>query len=375
MNAPFKPLIRLSLLTVSVLALFVAAGCSPAEEKKAEAVIRPVKVVEAAVTGTSRRLTYSGSVKARTDMALGFRVPGKIVARHVDVGDRVQSGQALLTLDTADLELAVARAEADLAAATQGLATAETELKRTETLRKQDIVAQTSLDQRKLAFEQASATQRSAETALAQARNQLAYAALSSDKPGVVTAVNADIGQVMAAGSPAVSVAVDGDRDVLIAVPETEIAGFAPGGEVEISLYAGQGETLKGEIREIAASADPVSRTFAVRIQLPDDPAVRIGMTASVSVTVKAADDGITLPVAALAERDGKPVVWLVDRATDTVSARPVTVAGYADNGVRISAGVKPGDWVVAAGTQFMTDKLKVRPEAAGKELASADKC
>ena len=374
MNAPFKPLIRLSLLTVSVLALFVAAGCSPAEEKKAEAVIRPVKVVEAAVTGTSRRLTYSGSVKARTDMALGFRVPGKIVARHVDVGDRVQSGQALLTLDTADLELAVARAEADLAAATQGLATAETELKRTETLRKQDIVAQTSLDQRKLAFEQASATQRSAETALAQARNQLAYAALSSDKPGVVTAVNADIGQVMAAGSPAVSVAVDGDRDVLIAVPETEIAGFAPGGEVEISLYAGQGETLKGEIREIAASADPVSRTFAVRIQLPDDPAVRIGMTASVSVTVKAADDGITLPVAALAERDGKPVVWLVDRATDTVSARPVTVAGYADNGVRISAGVKPGDWVVAAGTQFMTDKLKVRPEAAGKELASADK-
>ncbi|TCR06235.1 efflux RND transporter periplasmic adaptor subunit [Neorhizobium sp. JUb45] len=360
---------KLSIGLVLASTLTILAGCS--EEKKPETaeVLRPVKVAEIGAADEGRALVYSGSVRARKQMDLGFRVAGKITERLVDVGERVTPGTVLARLDAVDLQLAVRRAEADLASAEKQVEISTLARRRAENLASKNIAPQAELEQSVLAADQALSALQSAVSALEQARNQVAYAQLKSDVNGIVTGVSAEAGQVVAAGTTVISVAVDGEKEVEIAVPENDIAQFRPGKTVSATFWSYRDLTLEGKVREVSGSANTQSRTFMVRVSLPDDEQLRLGMTGMITARTDGAVAAYSVPLAAVTQKDGKSIVWIVDKAKGTVHARPVTVAGFSDDGVRIADGVKPGETVVAAGTQFMAEDMKVRvPGAATAE-------
>ncbi|TSE14113.1 efflux RND transporter periplasmic adaptor subunit [Mesorhizobium intechi] len=344
-------------LVVAALAL---AGCSQ-EKAEVKEIIRPVKVVEIAQAHDTRMLSYSGSVRARTESALAFRVNGKITERLVDIGQHVAPGDVLARIDPTDYDLSVKSAQAALDAAERQVETTELARKRAEQLFAKNFAPKSQLEQATLTHDQAVATRDSARSSLDQAKNQVGYTDLKADRDGIVTAVNADVGQVVGSGTPVVTVAVDGEKEVLIAVPEMEIAEFKPGKLVKAGFWSDSALALDGKVREVAGSADPQSRTFAVRVSLPDDPRVLLGMTANIEASAANEKQLVSIPLSALAEKDSQSIVWTVDRDADTVHARPVKVAKFAADGVRVAEGLKPGDVVVAAGTQFMTENLKVK--------------
>ncbi|TXI02067.1 MAG: efflux RND transporter periplasmic adaptor subunit [Rhizobium sp.] len=362
--------------TVAGAALFAAvaltlSGCNEKKEEAAE-VIRPVKVVEIAQADTVRKLDYSGAVRARTDMNLGFRVSGKIVERKVDIGQRVKPGDVLARMDATDYVLAVRRSQADLDAAEKQVQTAELARNRAQTLFDKNVSPKSQLEQAELSYEQAVSTRDSAVSALAEAKNQVAYADLTSDMNGIVTTINADVGQVVSSGTPVITVAVDGEKEVQVAVPEMDIAQFKVGKDVKARFWSDSALVLDGKVREVSGSADQ-SRTFAVRVSLPNDPRVLLGMTATIEALADNTQPYVSIPLSALAQKDGQQIVWLVDRNAGTVHSRAIKVADFADDGVRVADGLKTGDVVVAAGTQFMTENMKVKLPGPAAQQASAE--
>ncbi|CCE99786.1 efflux RND transporter periplasmic adaptor subunit [Sinorhizobium fredii] len=371
MLAPFnRPFIAHALAVIALTA--VLSGCS---EEKAETkeIIRPVKVVEVAGTGEARRLDYAGSVRARTEMNLGFRVAGKITERLVNVGDRVKPGDRLARIDPTDYQLAVKSAEATLFAAEKQVQTTSLTKERAAQLFTKSFSSKAELDQATLLYDQAISTRDAAASSLSQAKNQVAYADLKSDQSGIVTAINADVGQVVGTGTPVVTVAVDGEKEIEVAVPELDIAEFKPGKAVSARFWSNDMLTLDGQVREVSGSAERQSRTFAVRISLPNDPRVLLGMTATVEAAATSSESLVSVPLSALAQKDGKEIVWVVDRSASTVHARPVRLADYAGDQVRIAEGLRSGDLVVAAGTQFMAEDLKVKLPLAEQQSARAE--
>lgn len=355
---PFATLGLLGLLAVSV------SACSEAKTEPV-ATVRPVKVVEIAKADAARELQYSGSVKARTEMNQGFRVAGKIVERLVDIGDRVNPGDVLARIDATDYALAVNTAEANLMAAEKQVETVRLTQSRAQELFGKKFASQAQVDEAQLGYQQAIAARDAAASSLQQAKNQVAYTELKTDRKGIVTAISADTGQVVGVGTPVALVAIDGEKEIQIAVPETDISHFKQGQAVKVGFWTDDQLRLTGKVREVAGSADLQSRTFSVRISLDDDPRVLLGMTATVEAAVATTRPLASVPLQALAEKDGKPIVWVADRDTSTVHARAITVADFAPDGVRVAQGLQPGDLVVAAGTQFMTENLKVKlPDA-----------
>ncbi|WP_276121686.1 efflux RND transporter periplasmic adaptor subunit [Pararhizobium qamdonense] len=360
MPSPSHSYIRLSVIAAISAAVFALSGCSQ-EEAETREIVRPVKVVEIAAIDTSRTLSYSGTVRARTEMNLGFRVNGKITERRVDIGQRVKSGDLLARIDPTDYALALTSAQANLDATERQVETTELARLRAEQLFAKNVSPKSQLEQATLSYNQAVATRDAARSALDQAKNQVSYTDLKSDQNGIVTAISADIGQVVGSGTPVVSVAVDGEKEVLVAIPETDIAQFKPGKVVTVGFWSDAALMLEGKVREVAGSAEPQSRTFAVRISLPSDPNVLLGMTAGIVAAAADTQKLVSIPLSALAKKDEQSIVWTVDRTAGTVHSRPVEVADFTNDGVRIAQGLEPGDVVVAAGTQFMTEGLKVK--------------
>lgn len=358
-------------LTLAVLSAVLLAGCTE-ENAEAPQVVRPVKVIEIAGAHNGRELHYSGSLKARTEMNLGFRVGGKITRRLVDIGDSVREGDVLAQMDAVDYELSLKSAAANLEAAKRQVETTAISRNRAEQLLARKVVAKSQFEQADLAYQQAVAMRDSAQSALAQAENQVHYTELKAVGNGIVTAINADVGQVVASGTPVVTVALDGEKEVQIAVPEVDIAHFSPGKAVQVGFWSDAMLNLDGKVREVAGSADPQSRTFAVRVSVPNDPRIRLGMTATVRTATEAATPLVSVPLSALSKKDGHPVVWAVDRAAGTVHARPVEIAEFTADGVRIAGGLTAGDIVVTAGTQFMTENLQVKLQDGGPHQSAA---
>lgn len=365
------PAVGPALVVVAALAL---AGCSQ-EKAEVKDIIRPVKVVEIAKANDTRELSYSGSVRARTEMNLGFRINGKITERLADIGQRVKPGDVLARIDPVDYELSVSSAKASLDAAERQVETVELTRKRAEQLFAKKFTSKSQLEQATLSYNQAVSARDSARSQLAQAQNQVGYTDLKAGQNGIVTAINADVGQVVGAGTPVMTVAVDGEKEVLIAVPEMDIAQFKPGKDVKAGFWSDDALTLDGKVREVAGSADQQSRTFAVRVSLPNDPRVLLGMTATIEASAaNSSPQSVSIPLSALAQKDGQQIVWTVDRSGETVHARPIKVAEFTADGVHVADGLKPGDVVVAAGTQFMAENLKVKLTGdAVQQAASAD--
>ena len=356
--------------SVALGAMLVGLAACSDETVVEQAPVRPVKVVEVKAPDDGRLMQYSGSVRARTEISLGFRVDGKITERLVDVGQRVKAGDVLAKLDPVDYELSVRQAEAQLASAEKQMEISKLALRRAGILQEKSITSQSTLEQSQLAYEQALSSRDAAASALEQARNRVSYANLTATVDGIVTAVNAEAGQVVAAGSAVLSVAADGAKEVEIAVPEGDIAQFKPGKSVKATFWSNSGLSLEGKVREVAGSANSQSRTFLVRVSLPENENVLLGMTATVVAKADDAVPAFVLPLAALATQEGKSVVWLVDRSNQTVHPRAVTVAGVSLDGVRVSDGIAAGDLVVSAGTQFMRSDMKIRVYEGGTQSA-----
>jgi multidrug efflux system membrane fusion protein len=353
-----RPLFRASVCCIGVVA--VLAACSKPEP--APEPIRAVKVLTVAPSGLQTRLEFAGEVRAQTESALGFRVAGKIIQRQAELGQRVKVGQVLAQLDPQDYKLAADAARAQLAAAATNRDLASADYKRYKELKEQNFISGAQLEQRDSALKSAQAQVQQAQAQLSSQGNQAAYTRLVSDVAGVVTAIAAEPGQVVAAGSPVVRVAQDGARDVVFVVPEDRVAAIALGSAVEVRVWASK-TMLEGKVREVAASADPVTRTFQVKVSIDAATAPKLGTTVYVlpQALSLAGMPVIKLPTSALKqEASGASAVWVVDPASMTVKSQPVVVASADGNDAVIASGLRPGMLVVAAGVHVLAPGEKV---------------
>ena len=352
-------------------ACLLLAGCKTEIARAPE--VRPVEVVKAAYADAAQVLVYSGDVRARREQVLGFRIPGKIVARHVEIGDRVVPGTVLAELDATDQRLAEATAVAELAAAEAAAAQTRAELERARTLVQRKVTSVAEYDARELAAKTAEAQVVAARARLDQARNQTGYATLTADRAGIVTAIPGEVGTVVETGDPVIHLALSDEKESRLTVPEQEVALLERAGSVRVAFWALPGVELDGTVREIAASADPQSRTFAVRVAIADPPAsVRLGMSASVTVRVPAAQPSLVLPMAAVDQRRGQTVVWVVDTERGVVATRPVTVGGLVGDAFAITDGLRAGEPVVAAGGALLNEGQAVVVTGETTALAEA---
>lgn len=361
------------ILALPLVAALLLAACGKAPP--AEAPVRAVKLVTVGESRPVARHEYAGQVQARVQARLGFRVAGKVVERRVEPGQRVRAGQVLARLDARDYRLAADAARAQVTAAQTQRDLAAAELRRFQALRDKGFISSAEMDRRSAGLKAAESGLQQARAQLAAQSNQAAYAQLAADADGVVTAVEAEPGQVVAAGQPVVWLARDGARDVVFAVPEDRVAALAVGQPVAVRLWAGDAR-WQGEIREVAASADPVTRTFAVKaaLQGPRADAVPLGATATVTAEAAEAANGVAggaagavaeaavirLPTSALWQAGGQSAVWLLDEASMTVRAQPVQVSGVAGHEVLIASGLTPGMRVVASGVHVLEAGQKV---------------
>jgi RND family efflux transporter MFP subunit len=346
-------------LVAALGATLLLAACS-AETAPAPKSERPVQVQTVAFeTGATAR-EFVGVVRARYETDLGFRVGGKIVTRVVNVGDRVHRGDVIARLDPRDLELQVESAEAELAAATSSLSQAATDLQRYATLKARGYAAAADYDRRQAANDEAEGRVTRARRALDLARNQLAYADLKSDADGVVTATLAEPGQVVAVGQPVARLAHRGEKEAVVALPETWL-GEAQEARATVRLWSDRDRSFHARLRELSPQADPATRTFAARFTILDaDDTVAFGMTATVTLTRERETPVARLPLAAVLNRGTGPTVFVVDR-TGALTVRPVTVAAFTADSALITGGVNDGDRIVTLGVQTLEAGLRVR--------------
>jgi len=350
---------QLFLALSSILLISACSRVEPAPEP-----VRAVRTTTVASQTAGGTWEYAGEVRARTESRLGFRVGGKIVRRNAELGDTVKAGQVLAQLDPQDLKLGQDAARAALVAAQANLDQSAADFKRFKELRDQGFISSAELERRDTTLKAAQAQLDQARAQSSVQGNQAAYAALAADAPGVITGVDAEQGMVVAAGAPVVRLAHDGPRDVVFAVPEDKVglvkALAAQPGRFRIRLWGAGAEPLPAVIREIAAAADPVTRTFLVKADV-GKAAVRLGQTATVLVEAPQTAGVTKLPLSALKEEQGRSVVFVVDRSSMTVRAQPVQVAGADGNEAVIAAGLTPGQVVVTAGVHVLGAGQKVR--------------
>ncbi len=346
---------------VAGLVLLGLAGCArkeaPAEPTRA---VRTITVVTSQAAASHE---YAAEIRARTESRLGFRVGGKLLSRPVNLGDAVKAGQLLAQLDAQDLRLGQEVARAAVSAAQTAFDQTAADYRRFKELREQGFIGAAELERREAAMKSARAQLDQARAQAAVQGNQASYASLVADTSGVVTAVEAEPGQVLGAGTPVVRLAHDGPRDAVFSVPEDRVGALRQllgrTGAVTLLPWGSQ-DPVKATVREVAAAADPVTRTFLVKADVGAAP-VRLGQTASVRIDGPVTDGIVRLPLTAVAEAKGQTVVWLLDRGTMAVRPQTVTVAGADGNSVVIAQGIRPGDEVVVAGVHTLTPGQKVK--------------
>jgi RND family efflux transporter MFP subunit len=365
-----SPAARLSLTAGLALAL---AACS--RPQAAPEPVRSVKVVTVGVGAFESTHEFAADVRPRIESQLGFRVAGKIVRRQAGIGQRVKPGDVLAELDARDYQLAAEAARAQVNAARTNRDLAAADFKRYEALRQQGFISGAELERREATLKAAQAQLEQAQAQLATQGNQAAYTNLVADAAGVVTAVQAEPGQVVAAGQPVVRIAQDGPRDVVFSVPEDKVAAIRPGSDVTVRVWSAN-KRIAGKVREVAAIADPVTRTYPVKVAI-DDASIALGATvfaspASLSI---AGSPAIKLPTSALRQDGDGTAVWVLDERTMTVKSQPVQVATADGNDAVIAAGLVPGMLVVAAGVHVLSPGQKVaiyRERAAAPAAAVA---
>jgi RND family efflux transporter MFP subunit len=350
-----------------LFALAVLAACS--RPVVVDEPVRSVRVVTVAPAVLQARTEYAGEVRSQVESRLGFRVAGKLIRRQAELGQHVRRGAVLAQLDIQDYKLVTDSAQAQLDAANTNRDLAAADFKRYKDLRDQNFISSAELDRREATLKAAQAQVDQARAALASQGNQQSYTSLVADSAGIVTSVEAEPGQVVAAGAIVLRVAQDGPRDVVFSVPEDKVGYLRTGMGVDVKPW-GSSTSLRATIREIAASADPVTRTFAIKVALPGTGALALGTTVTVvpDPIQRVGASAITLPTSALRQDGAKVAVWRLDRASMTVNLVPVELATADGNDVVIASGLNPGDLVVTAGVHVLSpgQKVTIYKEPAG---------
>jgi RND family efflux transporter MFP subunit len=335
---------------VGVFALtFLLAACGKSAPEPESLRLVLTQVINA--DSEAGAVSYSGEVRSRYEIPLGFRVSGKISARLVDNGALVKAGEVLARLDPADMALSAASANAQLELA-------DADFRRYRDLRVKNFVSQAALDAKETTY-------KSSKAQAELARNQSSYTELRADKAGVVELVAAEVGQVVAAGQTVMRVARTDTLEVAVAVPEARMPEVRLRKEAEITLWADEKARYKGVVREVAAVADSVTRTYPARVTiLKADEKVLLGMTANVKFlrdeTGQQADSKVSVPLTAVFQQEGKPALWVVG-ADQTVALRPVVVLNYGEASALLQSGVNSGERIVIAGVHKLSAGEKIR--------------
>jgi RND family efflux transporter MFP subunit len=350
-------------LFVLCAAAATLAGCK--EKEVAAPPVRPVLFV-VAEPENGRTLGFAGTVEPQYKVGFGFRVLGRIVARDVNVGDTVKRDQQLAAIDSVALELAVRTAQADVANAQARLVNAAGVLGRQQILLQQNTATQAEFDSAQQAQQTAAAMVSQAQANLAKAQEQLGYSKLLTDFDGIVTSVDAEVGEVVSPGQAVITVARPDIREAVVDVPEEIANTLVPGAEFKVALVVDPAIVADGKVREVAPQADAATRTRRVKITLQQPPInFRLGTTIIARLT-RSTNPTLHLPISALLERDGKTMVWTVDTASKTVNLRDIKVAARNDQDFQVADGLPAGTRVVVAGIHSLKpgQAVKIAQEA-----------
>ncbi|MBP2311286.1 efflux RND transporter periplasmic adaptor subunit [Azospirillum soli] len=360
-RTPASPLSIVLLAPALALAL---AACEPQGGHQADAapVIRPVRTITVEPVTFRMAASATGTIEARADADLGFRIAGKLIERKVDVSDQVKAGDVLARLDDQDQRNALRTAEANLASAQADQVQARNEEARKRELLANGNTPQAQYDAALLAMRTADAKVVATQAALQSARDRVGYTELTADRDGVVTTVGAEPGQVVEAGQMVVRVAQPEEREAVFNVPETGIRAAPKDPVIEVSLAGAPDITAVGRVREVSPQADPVTRTHTVRIALDNPPdALRLGATV-VGRLKQPPAPVVELPGTALLEDAGRSFVWVVDPKAQTVRRQPVVIRPREGDGpIIVTEGLARGDVVVSAGVNSLSEGQRIR--------------
>jgi membrane fusion protein, multidrug efflux system len=361
----------LPLIAMALVAL-LPIGISGCAKKEIEAKVEPprpvlIQVLKAAQTVES--FSLPAETRARIETRYGFRVGGKLSQRLVGVGDQVTAGQLLAKLDPQDLAPAIAAQQAQLDGAKIELKLALADLQRTKDLRDKNFVSQAQVERQQAVTEGAQAKLLAAQAQLKQALNGADFQVLKADKAGVVVSVEAEVGQVVAAGQAVYRVAQAGERDFYVNVPESQLQLARSTQQWVGTIPAMAGQQVTAVLRELSPIADPASRTYAMKLSVAGSNQLPLGLSAVVRPLAPSSTEGdstgFVVPLSALYSKDGSPKVWLVDASPQakegTVRLVNVKTNGFTDDGARVASGLKAGDKVVIAGANLLVPGQKVK--------------
>jgi RND family efflux transporter MFP subunit len=319
--------------------------------------------MEIAFHPQSQTLSLAGTVVPRIEASLGFRVAGKVVSRDVDVGAVLTAGQLIARLDPTDYKLAVENARAALNAADADYARAKADYDRYTNLRGSTAFTPQTLEQRQSTSSMALGRAEQARSQLTTAENNLAYTELRADGPGIVTAVQAEVGQVLAQGQTVVRVARTDELEILVGVPEHRLKAVREAADASYELWSDPSRRFAARLRELSPSADLVTRTYPARFSVVEKPDfIGLGMTATLTFSRPDGAPLAEVPLAAIFQQGTEPAVWIVDPASGTVTLRPVTIARWRDDTALIASGVKDGELIATAGVHKLDSGQKVKP-------------
>lgn len=352
---------RKSALVIAALSLFsVITGChgehAPVED------IRPVRTLTIGAPVNSTGATYSGEIKARREDALGFQIAGRIQQRLVEIDDSVAAGAPLMKLDPIDATLNAQAALAQVDSARARRTQLKADLTRNQALAAKNYVGKSQLEKAQLDLDTADQALKAAQASYRVAANQAGYTTLKASAAGVVTAIDVEVGGVVQAGQVVIHIAEHGERELVVSIPESRVDELRNARGLSIELWADSSKHYAGRLRELAPDTDSITRTYDARISVLDpDAAVRLGMTARLTVDLATPDGFHRLPLTAIYDPDGTPRVWIVDPKTSRVTQRVVTLAHMQKNAALVSAGLSDRDIVVTAGVNLLHDGQEVR--------------
>jgi membrane fusion protein, multidrug efflux system len=352
-------LLTLSLGAAGILILLSPLTACHKEEKAASQAIRPVRTATVELQEGGENVSLTGEIQPRYQADLGFRVNGKILERPVDVGTQVKKNDLLARLDPQQYRQDLEVAKSEIAVAEAEVTRSQAQEYRQRELLKNGHTTEVAYDQALKTFKTAQAQLDAARARQIQASENLAYTELKADNDGVITAIGADPGQVVSAGQMVVRLAQPGEREAVFNIAEGAFKKRPTDPTVTVHLVSNPEIETAGKVRYISPQADPATRTYTVRVSLPDaSPQMRLGANVVGTVTL---DQGqtVSIPGSALFQKDGKPAVWLVEKDS-TVQLKPITVQRYQGDSVIVGDGLAQGDVVVTAGVQKLLPGQKV---------------
>ncbi|OCI96310.1 efflux transporter periplasmic adaptor subunit [Agrobacterium sp. 13-626] len=335
--------------------LTLTLALSSCDQKDAPAVqaSQNVRTIETTLSKPTAQTTVTGEVKARIESELSFRVSGRIIERSVDVGAKVKAGDLLAKIDAEEQRADVDVATASLQAAEAQLTQAQLAATRQESLVKNQVTTRAAYDSANEALLTAQGSEEAAKAQLETAKDALSYTELRADADGIITARNAEVGQVAQAAQSVFTLAHDGPRDAVFNVFESLFLKEQPDKQVLVTLLSGTPKQVTATIREISPTIDASTGTIKVKVGLDNGGDLPLGAAVSGTFS-KPSPEAILLPWSAMTSASGQPAVWVVDPATSEVSLRKIQVAEYETGQFAVSGGLKPQEVVVTEGGKFL---------------------